>query len=153
MRQKLLAAVAILIAACAGLAAPAAAQESAAPAVNQGTKAAPAPARKKKLKKKPRAEKQVSEYKFSADDPGTTYRFDKKGDPIVQKKTSPGKRSAAGKTRKALPARNGAAPGQTPALRPAAARKATRYVCPMGDYEGDSPGQCPKCGMTLVEKK
>ncbi|MDT8285734.1 MAG: heavy metal-binding domain-containing protein [Elusimicrobiales bacterium] len=30
---------------------------------------------------------------------------------------------------------------------------AKKYVCPMGDYEGDKPGKCPKCGMTLVEKK
>ena len=28
-----------------------------------------------------------------------------------------------------------------------------RYVCPMGDFEGDRPGRCPKCGMKLVEKK
>ena len=27
------------------------------------------------------------------------------------------------------------------------------YVCPMGDYQGDKPGKCPKCGMTLIEKK
>lgn len=27
------------------------------------------------------------------------------------------------------------------------------YVCPMGDYQGDKPGKCPKCGMTLEEKK
>lgn len=27
------------------------------------------------------------------------------------------------------------------------------YACPMGDYQGDKPGKCPKCGMTLVEKK
>jgi len=27
------------------------------------------------------------------------------------------------------------------------------YVCPMGDYQGDKPGKCPKCGMNLVEKK
>ncbi|MEI7481444.1 MAG: heavy metal-binding domain-containing protein [Elusimicrobiota bacterium] len=27
------------------------------------------------------------------------------------------------------------------------------YVCPMGDYQGDKPGKCPKCGMDLVEKK
>ena len=33
------------------------------------------------------------------------------------------------------------------------AGNAARYVCPMGEYEGDRPGQCPKCGMTLVEKK
>ena len=28
-----------------------------------------------------------------------------------------------------------------------------RHVCPMGEYEGDKPGNCPKCGMTLVKKK
>lgn len=27
------------------------------------------------------------------------------------------------------------------------------YVCPMGDYQGDKHGKCPKCGMTLIEKK
>ena len=27
------------------------------------------------------------------------------------------------------------------------------YVCPMGDYQGDKPGKCPKCGMKLEEKK
>jgi len=27
------------------------------------------------------------------------------------------------------------------------------YACPMGDYQGDKPGKCPKCGMTLQEKK
>lgn len=27
------------------------------------------------------------------------------------------------------------------------------YVCPMNDYQGDKPGKCPKCGMTLTEKK
>lgn len=27
------------------------------------------------------------------------------------------------------------------------------YVCPMGDYQGDKPGKCPKCGMDLIEKK
>ena len=27
------------------------------------------------------------------------------------------------------------------------------YVCPMDDYQSDKPGKCPKCGMTLVEKK
>ena len=27
------------------------------------------------------------------------------------------------------------------------------YVCPMGDYSGEKPGKCPKCGMKLEEKK
>ncbi len=27
------------------------------------------------------------------------------------------------------------------------------YVCPMGDYQGNKPGKCPKCGMNLAEKK
>jgi hypothetical protein len=40
-----------------------------------------------------------------------------------------------------------AAPART------AARAGKRYVCPMGDYEGDKPGKCPKCGMQLKEKK
>ena len=35
--------------------------------------------------------------------------------------------------------------------KPAAAAKT--YVCPMGDYKGDKPGKCPKCGMTLEEKE
>ena len=30
---------------------------------------------------------------------------------------------------------------------------AKTYICPMGDYQGDKPGKCPKCGMTLIEKK
>jgi len=34
-----------------------------------------------------------------------------------------------------------------------AAAPAKIYVCPMGDYQGDKPGKCPKCGMNLVEKK
>lgn len=33
------------------------------------------------------------------------------------------------------------------------AAQAKKYVCPMGEYEGDKPGKCPKCGMNLVEKK
>ena len=33
------------------------------------------------------------------------------------------------------------------------AAHAKKYVCAMGDYEGDKPGKCPKCGMTLEEKK
>lgn len=27
------------------------------------------------------------------------------------------------------------------------------YACPMGDYSGEKPGKCPKCGMKLEEKK
>jgi len=34
-----------------------------------------------------------------------------------------------------------------------AAAPAKIYVCPMGDYQGDKPDKCPKCGMNLVEKK
>ncbi|MDD5210186.1 MAG: heavy metal-binding domain-containing protein [Elusimicrobiales bacterium] len=33
------------------------------------------------------------------------------------------------------------------------AEQAKIYVCPMGDYQGDKPGKCPKCGMNLLEKK
>lgn len=33
------------------------------------------------------------------------------------------------------------------------APEAKVYICPMGDYQGDKPGKCPKCGMDLVEKK
>jgi Cu+-exporting ATPase len=35
----------------------------------------------------------------------------------------------------------------------AAAAPAKVYACPMGDYQGDKPGKCPKCGMNLEEKK
>ncbi len=37
--------------------------------------------------------------------------------------------------------------------KPAAAEAKKVYVCPMGDYQGDKPGKCPKCGMNLEEKK
>jgi hypothetical protein len=30
---------------------------------------------------------------------------------------------------------------------------AKTYVCPMDGYTSNQPGTCPKCGMTLVEKK
>jgi len=29
------------------------------------------------------------------------------------------------------------------------AKPVIKYVCPMGDYTGDKPGKCPKCGMEL----
>ncbi|MFA6433928.1 MAG: heavy metal-binding domain-containing protein [Elusimicrobiales bacterium] len=32
-------------------------------------------------------------------------------------------------------------------------KKTVKWVCPMGEYESDKPGKCPKCGMTLVRKK
>jgi rubrerythrin len=31
-------------------------------------------------------------------------------------------------------------------------KQTVKYVCPMGDYVGDKPGKCPKCGMTLEKK-
>lgn len=37
--------------------------------------------------------------------------------------------------------------------KPAAKLTLKTYVCPMGEYESDKPGKCPKCGMNLVEKK
>jgi len=46
-----------------------------------------------------------------------------------------------------------AATGSETGARPAVKKVSKTYVCPMGDYEGDKPGKCPKCGMTLVEKK
>jgi len=44
-----------------------------------------------------------------------------------------------------------AAPGAT--VKPKAKQVSKTYVCPMGEYEGNKPGKCPKCGMDLVEKK
>ena len=38
-------------------------------------------------------------------------------------------------------------------LRKKQAVQARLYACPMGDYQGDKPGKCPKCGMNLKEKK
>ncbi len=46
-----------------------------------------------------------------------------------------------------------AAAGPGAGAKPAVKRVSKTYVCPMGDYEGGKPGKCPKCGMTLVEKK
>ena len=33
------------------------------------------------------------------------------------------------------------------------AAQETVYACPMGHFQSDKPGKCPKCGMKLVEKK
>lgn len=30
-----------------------------------------------------------------------------------------------------------------------AAQPSYKYICPMGEYTGDKPGKCPKCGMEL----
>jgi rubrerythrin len=30
-----------------------------------------------------------------------------------------------------------------------APKQVVKYVCPMGDFVGDKPGKCPKCGMEL----
>ena len=27
------------------------------------------------------------------------------------------------------------------------------YICPMGHFESDKPGDCPKCGMKLERRK
>ena len=86
-------------------------EESAAPKEETAAPAKPAakPAVKKKApaKKKPAKKKKaappVSEYKFSSGESAPTYKFDKKGDPIVKaKKKKPAKKAAA-KTGKAAP--------------------------------------------------
>ncbi|MDP2864807.1 MAG: heavy metal-binding domain-containing protein [Elusimicrobiota bacterium] len=38
-------------------------------------------------------------------------------------------------------------------VKPAVKRTLKTYVCPMGEYQSSKPGKCPKCGMSLVEKK
>src|SRR5688572_11458658 len=43
---------------------------------------------------------------------------------------------------------------QNPATDPAQVPAATAYTCPMHpDVVSDQPGRCPRCGMSLVEKK
>ncbi len=107
------------------------------------------PKRKKKKAKQVKAE---SEYKFIAAEATSSYRFDKNGNPIL-KGEKYGK-GAKGGGKKGRTSNSGAASQPaTPRLKALAKPSAARYVCPMGDYEGDKPGQCPKCGMTLVEKK
>jgi len=32
-------------------------------------------------------------------------------------------------------------------------KKIAKYACPMGCATSDKPGKCPKCGMTMTEKK
>lgn len=103
-------------------------------------------------KKKPTAKKKrmapreaESQYKFKTTDEQSSYTFDKDGNPIVKKKKA-AKTSNKGKN---------AASQATPKLKPTPiiGKNTVKYVCLMGDYEGDKPGKCPKCGMTLSEKK
>ena len=147
----------VFIISCA-LSVPAKAQEEVAAAglstgaVQAGTVHKKVGAKKKKpaVRKKKKASAPASEYKFQAADAQPSYRFDKKGEPILKRKkfaAGSSKKRAAGKwAAQALPKLKDHPTGK-------AAGSTARYVCPMGDYEGDKPGQCPKCGMTLVEKK
>lgn len=83
-------------------------EKTAAPAKPAAKPAAKKPARKAAARKKPAKKKKpeppVSEYKFSSGESAPTYKFDKKGDPIVKavKKKKPAKKAAA-KTNKAAP--------------------------------------------------
>ena len=124
------------------------------PAVTEG---GPAHSRKKKTpakmktakKKKAPSREPASEYKFQSQDSPLSYTFDKKGDPIVKKKSAALK--TAKKKKRAAGGAKQTAERPLPKLsKPAGS--AARYVCPMGEYEGDTPGTCPKCGMTLVGK-
>lgn len=108
--------------------------------------------KRSKPKKRIHPGKAESEYKFVAADDTPSYRFDKNGDPILKRRKYA--KSAKGGGKKSLPkSSKAAAQSAIPKLKAGAKLGAARYVCPMGDYEGDKPGQCPKCGMTMVEKK
>jgi outer membrane biosynthesis protein TonB len=109
-------------------------EEAAAPAKPAATPAAKKPAKKaaakKKTVKKKKADAPVSEYKFSSAESVPTYKFDKKGNPIVKaKKKKPAKKSAAGNT--PAPAANGK-------LKPAKPIGAEEGA-PQGQQEGDKP--------------
>ncbi len=114
------------------------------------------PAKKRTVKKKKAAPPEpVSEYKFQVQDEQPPYTFDKHGEPIVKKtntaaKASKDKKSKAGGEKQAAK-RSLPKLAQTPLS--GSTGSAARYVCPMGEYEGDKPGSCPKCGMTLVKKR
>ncbi len=45
------------------------------------------------------------------------------------------------------------AAGTGDSAKPTTKQVSKTYVCPMGHYQTDKPGKCPKCGMDLVEKK
>ncbi len=120
-----------------------------------GTKIKRNPAKKRTGKKKKTARPEpISEYKFQVQDEQPPYTFDKHGEPIVRKttiatKTSKNKKSKAGGKKQAAEL---SLPKLAATPLSGSTGSAARYVCPMGEYEGDKPGSCPKCGMTLVEK-
>ena len=99
-----------------------------------------------KAKKKRKPDPKASEYKFSGSETTPSYRFDKFGNPITKKMELQSANSGKSTGHKQAKGQE----GKIPKMTAPAAKK--RYVCPMGDYEGDKPGICPKCGMTLVEK-
>lgn len=108
------------------------------------------PAGKKKAAKKKKAppREPASGYKFKSQDSPLSYMFDKKGDPIVKKAGS-----AAGSAKKARKTSTTEQPHPQLKGSGLSGNSAARYACPMRDYERSEPGQCPKCGMTLVKNK
>ncbi|HBA59297.1 MAG TPA: hypothetical protein DCZ92_00455 [Elusimicrobia bacterium] len=122
-------------------------------------KAGPARAAKKPaIKKKKTLPEPPSEYIFKTAGAQPVYTFDKQGNPII--KVAARTASASKKRKKYTASAKKKTAGQSiPKIkgiagpRQSASANAARYVCPMGEYEGDKPGKCPKCGMTLVEKK
>lgn len=127
------------------------AEAGATKALDQETAEAVAGRKQEKTKKKAKPVQAESEYKFIAADATPAYRFDKAGNPILKsEKNSKGDKGGGKKSRASK--NSAAAQSAIPRMKAAAKPRSARYVCPMGDYEGDKPGQCPKCGMTLVEK-
>lgn len=123
------------------------------PAVTQKKPAARKKAAKKKQRSVPEPE---SAYKFKAAVAPPAYKFDKEGNPIA-KQTDKGMEASKKNKKNAAKGVTRTADRSIPQLKKTTLTggnaAAARYICPMRDYEGDKPGQCPKCGMTLVEKK
>ena len=130
-------------------------------AAHADTAMKPAPALKKPggRKKKTLATGPASEYKFKAPDEQQAYKFDKEANPIIKKQSKVGGASKKGKNHAAKGAKDAAGlpvPESRKTLFSGKEKQAdneARYRCPMGDYEGNKPGQCPKCGMTLEPVK